>query len=366
MKVKITSLDHFGRGITRDLNKITFVKNALVDEIVDIKITKECKKYNEAIINSIIKPSDKRRNAMCKYYDVCEGCNIMHLEYSEQLKFKKEKVENILKKYANLDVNVTIEPSNEFNYRNKITLHNKNGKLGYINNDDIIEIDDCLIAKESINKYLKQVNNFNDKELVIRCNEKEEVISNVNNGYIIENINEYKFRIDINSFFQVNNYICSKVFDYIKENIDNVNVALDLYSGVSTLGILISSKSNKVYSIEENKYSHLNAIENLKLNNIKNIILLNGKVEDEISKIKEKVDLIITDPPRSGMDKFTIDTILNMKPNKIVYMSCDPMSLARDLKLLNDDYNLEKMKLFDMFANTYHIETVMILEKKDD
>ena len=174
-----------------------------------------------------------------------------------------------------------------------------------------------------------------------------------------------KFRIDINSFFQVNNYICSKVFDFIENNIDETNVALDLYSGVGTLSILASKNAKKVYSIEVNNSSYNNALENIKLNNISNISLMHGKVENEINKIKEKVDLIITDPPRSGMDSLTIETILKMLPKKIIYMSCEPSTLARDLNLLKENYELKKVKAFDMFPNTYHVETVCILKIKD-
>ena len=113
-----------------------------------------------------------------------------------------------------------------------------------------------------------------------------------------------------------------------------------------------------------NKYSYKNAKENIKLNKVSNIILMNGKVEEEIKKIDEKVDLIICDPPRSGMDKFTIETILKMKPKELVYMSCDVITLARDLNILKEEYDLVKIKAFDMFPNTYHVESVSLLSLK--
>ena len=154
------------------------------------------------------------------------------------------------------------------------------------------------------------------------------------------------------------------MFDFILESIEETNTALDLYSGVCTLGILASKKARKVYSIEMNKYSYENAKENLRLNNINNVVLMNGKVEEEIKKIDEKIDLIISDPPRSGMDDFTINTILEKEPKQLIYMSCEPMTLARDLNILKKKYDIKKVKAFDMFANTYHVEIICLLMRK--
>ena len=365
MKVYIKDLDYYGRGVAKD-NKTIFVKNALPGEEVEIRYTKEKKDFDEAVTTNVVKHSKNRRIVKCPYYELCGGCNIMHMDYDYQLEFKKNKIKNIIKRFANLDVDLNIEPSNEYNYRNKITLHN-NGILGYKkdSSNEIVPIEKCLIAKEEINEYLKSIKEYNDEELIIRTNDKGKIISNLKDEYLVEEINGLKFRIDINSFFQVNNYICSKVFDFIEDNIDETNVALDLYSGVGTLSILASKNAKKVYSIEVNNSSYNNALENIKLNNISNISLMHGKVENEINKIKEKVDLIITDPPRSGMDSLTIETILKMLPKKIIYMSCEPSTLARDLNLLKENYELKKVKAFDMFPNTYHVETVCILKIKD-
>lgn len=362
----IKDLDYYGRGVAKINNKTIFIKNALPDEEVEIEYTKEKKNFDEAVATSIDKENSYRRKAPCPYYGTCGGCNIMHMDYDYQLEFKKEKVKNIIKKLAGLDINLDIEPSNEFNYRNKITLHN-NGTLGYKkeSSNDIIRIDKCLIVKESINNYLKEIKDFDKEELVIRTNDNDEIISSVTEGYIIEEINGFRFRIDINSFFQVNNYICSKIFEYINENISEVQNALDLYSGVGTLSFIASKKAKRVYSIEVNDSSYKNALENIKLNNITNVVAMHGKVEDKIKEINAKIDLIITDPPRSGMDAFTIETILKMLPKEIVYMSCEPSTLARDLNLLKDKYEIKSIKAFDMFPNTYHIESLLVLERKN-
>ena len=363
MKVIIEKLDHFGRGIAKIDNKTTFVLNALPTEEVEIEIIREKKHFNEAKVVRYYKKSENRRKVPCPYYSECGGCNLMHMNYQEQLKFKKEKIENILNKYAGINTHVEIEPSNEFNYRNKITLHKCDKGYGYKKegSSDIVKIDKCLIADNIINEYISKVN-IDKEELVIRSNQDKEVISNIDGGYIIEKINDCNFRIDIDSFFQVNSYICSKVFEYIESNLKESNNALDLYCGVGTLSSVVSKKANKVIGIEANKNSYLNALENLKLNKIRNIKFINDKVENVIDKINDKIDLIVTDPPRSGMDKTTLDAIKKLKPKTIIYMSCDAITLARDLNILKEDYELEKIKAFDMFPNTYHCESVCILE----
>ncbi len=362
MIVTIKSLDDFGRGITREDGKTVFVNGALPNEEVDIKITKSKKNFDEAETRSVIRKSNYRREEVCPYYGECGGCSLMHMTYDYQLDFKKNKVERILKKFANIDVNVDIEPSNELGYRNKITLHSDGSNIGLVkkNSNDIVVIDKCLIVDDLINNEIKSLDKT--KDTIIRTNGKE-IIKDVNN-YLVMNINNLKFRIDINSFFQVNSFITSKVFDYINDNISYFNVGLDLYSGTGTLGILSSFKGNKVYSIEVNEYSVNNAKYNASINNVNNIVFINKKVEDAIKDINEKVDLIITDPPRSGMDKVTIDVIESMKPKEIIYMSCDPTTLARDLNILKDNYKISKIKCFDMFPNTYHCESVTVLERR--
>ena len=367
MIVKIDSLDHNGRGITRVNDKVTFVSNALVGEIVDIVICVEKKNYNEAKVLKVISKSDKRINPMCPYYSLCGGCEIMHMDYESQVIYKRDKVTNILKKYANIDVFPLVFRSDKvFGYRNKITLHYRDGILGYMkkNSNKVIPILNCPLASDSINDFIENIKGFDLDELVIRSNQNGEVISTLVDKSLLININDFVFQVDINSFFQVNNYICSKIFDFVSENLDFCDVCLDLYSGVGTLSILASKKVSKVYAIEKNESSYKNAIVNLKLNNVNNVVFILGDVKEKIKGISENIDVIITDPPRSGMDNVTIDAILSFKPNKVIYISCNPMTLARDLNILKDYYSVNSSAVFDMFPNTSHVECVCVLDRK--
>ncbi len=362
MKVTIDGLNHEGKGIAKIDNKITFVNNAITHEEVEIEITKSHKSFNEAKVTKYIIKSKNREEPVCPYYGTCGGCDIMHMNYETQVEFKKEKVKNILKRYANLDIEPQVIKSNKsLHYRNKITLHYKNRKLGYMkeNTNEILEITTCPLAMDNINEFIKN-NKSISQDLIIRENNKGVIITNLNNDKMIEEINEYKFQVDTYSFFQINHYICSKIFEILKENLEENMTCLDLYSGVGTLSIVASKKSRFVYSIEINEHSHKNALENKKLNNCDNVKFILGDVQKEINNIHEKIDVIITDPPRKGMDTSTINIIENMLPNKIIYISCNPMTLARDIKSLNN-YNIEKLYTLDMFPNTHHVECVCVL-----
>ncbi len=364
MEYLITKLDNIGRGITYVDNKITFVPFTLPNEVVELKLTKITKKYNEGEVTKFITKSENRIEVNCPYYMECGGCNIMHLKYSEQLNYKKEKVSEILEKYSNIKIKPDIIPSDKvFNYRNKITLHYKNNTLGLMKNktNEVLKIDNCLLVMNEINDYIK--NNKINNDIIIRENLNKEIITNNTSDTMIEEVNNMRFIVDALSFFQVNHYICSKVFDLLNDNINECDVCLDLYSGVGTLSIVASKKCKKVYSIELNKNSHINALKNKELNKSYNVDFIEGSVEKEIIKIVDKVDLIITDPPRNGMDKITINTINKLKPKKIIYISCNPITLARDLNLLTD-YELVTITLLDMFPNTHHVESFCVLKMK--
>ena len=185
------------------------------------------------------------------------------------------------------------------------------------------------------------------------------------NNFFYERLNNKLFKVSFDSFFQINLNIASKLFDFILDNIRDGSKVLDLYSGVGTLGIVASSKALKVYSVEIIKNAVLNGIFNASLNKRNNIKYILGDVSNLVNKINEEFDTLIIDPPRRGLDKNTIDFILRKKPSKIIYVSCDANTLMRDLKKLEDSYEINDFKIMDMFSFTYHVECMCILNIKD-
>ena len=395
MQYEINDLNDQGKGICYVDNKITFVNNVVIGDIVEIDIIKKFSKYNIANVKEYIKYSDKRVDSYCKYSNKCGGCTLCNLSYDDTLEYKKNKVKNILKKFADIDIDVDIASCNKLNYRNKITLKIIDGNIGYYEekSNDIVCINKCMIANDEINKFIKYINDFqiDNGEIVIRCNYNNELLINIitedpiilpvikdlkivgilKNGNklygddkFMEIINNMFFQVSYDSFFQINRDICSLIFDYIKEHIIPNSNVLDLYCGVGTLGINVANIVNKVYGIEIIPNAIKNAISNAKMNKVNNASYMLGDASKIIDKIKDDIDVLICDPPRSGLSNSIINVIKDKNIKQIIYVSCDPITLARDIKLLSDKYKIDKVKSYDMFPYTYHIESICILNLK--
>lgn len=392
MEVKIIDMDHKGSGICKYDNKICFVPKGVSDDVIDIEIVKSHKKYNEGRIKKIITKSDIRIESICPYYMFCGGCNISNLDYSKQLIYKRDKVINIFKRYLDRNINPDIIGSdNIYKYRNKITYHIDNGKIGLMDIDNkLISIDRCLLVSNMVNELynkicledLSQVKKIIIKEcdngLILSIDGKME-INNISNlcigiyingesvykkeeGYIF--INDIKYLVNERSFFQVNTKNINKLYDVILKygefkNSDNV---IDLYCGVGSISLYIAKYVNSVLGIEIIPEAIVDANNNARINNIDNAKFICGDVSKLIDD-NIKCDTLIVDPPRIGLDNHSVEVINSSNINKIIYVSCDPMTLVRDISKMNN-YRLEDITLVDMFPQTHHVESVVLLIKK--
>ena len=371
MKVEITKLDHYGRGVSRLNNKIVFIENALPHEIVEIEIIKEHKKYIEAKTTKIIKPSEDRITPPCPYYEKCGGCNLEHISFLKENEFKEEKVKEIIEKFAKTNKNIVkdIVYDEPYHYRNKVTLHQINNKLGFYEKktNNIIPIKECLLLNKELNKYLKNIKSKNNEIILKIGNKTNEILDSTKNiKNIISYIGSKKYRLSEKSFFQVNNVITEKLYNNIKDEIikNNSKNVLDLYCGTGTIGIYISDNVDKVLGIELCKEAIEDANYNKKLNNCNNITFKLGKVEDLTKDLTKDYDTVIVDPPRNGLDKKVTNKLLEILPKTIIYVSCDPITLARDLSILKEKFNIKYIRPYNMFPRTYHVENICILNKK--
>ena len=397
MEVKIEKLDNFGRGITYINDKICFVENALPDEIVDILVVTNKKKYQEAIVKKYLKVSDKRVKENCPFFKVCGGCNLSHMSYSDENNFKFEKIKQLVEKYTSINSNLvdSIVFDDRDNYRNKIVLHG-NKKLGLYkkSSNDIVEIDRCFLVDDKINSIIRILNRINKsiKETTIKIsNDLKEVMVDIkgevldtyelintvdvliiNGEYfsdkkqIINPIGNKRYYESNESFFQVNKTLTEKLYNealrVVKE--DRPDNVLDLYCGTGTIGIYVSDYCKKIIGVDYNKSNIEDANKNKALNSCNNIEFICDKVENQIDKF-DNIDIVIVDPPRAGLDSKTKDYLKKISSEKIVYISCDPVTLMRDINDLNDCYCVKYVKPFNMFPRTYHIESLLVLEKKD-
>ena len=398
--MKIEKLDYYGRGISRSSGKVYFIENALKDEDVSITLLKEKKKYCEAKLKEISNISKDRTEAKCKYYNVCGGCQLMHIKEEKQEEFKKEKVEEILKKFLNYNKDVNdIVFSKNFNYRNKVVLHVKDNKLGFYKNktNELIEIDKCLLLNPVINDLISYLKNYIElkdiEKITIKVGNKTNEVMLIIDGsiayyqnlleivdvliinekvmttkdYITSYIGNKKYIIKRNSFFQVNYDISTRMYNKVKDIIvkEKSKNVLDLYCGTGTIGIYISDVVSKITGIEVVSDAIESANTNKKINNVENIEFILGKVEDKLDFISNNnIDTVIVDPPRSGLHKKVIPTLEKISPKTIIYVSCDPITMARDIKLLSNNYELVEVTPYDMFPNTYHVECVCVLKLK--
>lgn len=216
----------------------------------------------------------------------------------------------------------------------------------------------------------------NIKTIIINDNHEvtNVVLSNNNkviygDGVIYDYLNEYKFQISPNSFFQVNSIQTIKMYNEAIKMADlkPTDVIYDLYCGIGTISIFASKYVKRVYGIEIVHSSIENARLNARLNNILNVDFIEGDVEtafENAVKGDRRADVVIVDPPRKGLDIKTIETLLDISPRKIVYVSCNPATLIRDLKEFEDDYDIKKIQPIDNFPYTNHCESVCVLERK--
>lgn len=208
------------------------------------------------------------------------------------------------------------------------------------------------------------VQNVNSRKTSIILGDDERVLYGP--GYIIDQLCGINFKISSKTFYQVNPYQTEKLYNKVIEyaNLSKNDVVLDAYCGVGTIGMVMAPHAGLVIGVENNKQSVINARDNAYQNKVKNIRFVNQEATEFLEKDENKYDVVVMDPPRSGSTVKFLQTLKKIAPKKIVYVSCEAKTLARDLKELVDKYDITKKCIVDMFVGTYHVETVCLLTKK--
>ena len=436
--------ENAGNGEGAQIGYTVFVKDALIGDTVKIKIIKAKKNYGYGRLMEIIKPSPHRVEARCPVARACGGCQIMHLDYNEQLKYKENKVRSLLErvgKISDYEMLPIIGMEDPYYYRNKAQFpvgKNKDGKIvtGFYagHTHSIIDTTHCYIqhpvneqlvgivkkwmeacnvepydettGKGLVRHILTRVGKttgqvmvclvINGKKLPasgalieelskvegmtsisININqEKTNVIlgSQVRTlwgqDYIIDYIGDICYQISPLSFYQVNPFQTKALYGKALEFADlkEGEVVWDLYCGIGTISLFLAQKAAKVYGVEIVPQAIDDARKNAALNHMDNVEFFVGKAEDVLPEKYEKegirADVIVVDPPRKGCDETLLACMASMAPERIVYVSCDPATLARDLKYMEaHGYKVKKVQCVDMFSHGVHVETVCLLSK---
>ena len=352
-------------------------------EIIEQQRSKRKQKRVFGTVKQILTPSRYRIKTPCDFYGHCTGCNWQHINYQYQLHLKQLILKNELYKYLNKSIKIEkIIPSvNQFNYRNHGRFSvRRNGQIGFTNKvtKKFVGINKCLIMSENINSHIKKLDSLvgETSQISIRTAEYTEsflIQPKIKNKKIKietgqksynELINTNKFQISSPSFFQVNTPQISKMSRIINSLIKDINknILIDAYAGVGTFGIILKEKFNKIIGIEQSYSAVIDAKQNIK--NIKNYHMVIGNSEEVISAIKPKIDLLLLDPSRKGCDEKLLENLILNPVKNIIYISCEPKTLGRDLNLLtqNSKYKIISINPIDLFPNTHHVESITLLK----
>ncbi len=398
MDLQIIGVDDLGRGLGKVDGKVCFVNKALAGEQVYIKKVFDGKRYMEGKVEKVLLKSKERKESFCPYSASCDGCSFDITSYENMIKIKKDAIYNLFwRDNIKLDDFDIVFNKKDVGYRNKISLRVVDRKFGYYeeNSHLLVPIINCALVKEKINAVLNDFSlyGFDNGSLTIRCNDNDElllVIDSKDNiefkdelflkhkivgimvndkvvygdGFFYERRNGFLFRVSYDAFFQVNALVSEKIVLDVLSYVNSDDVILDLYCGVGYFSLILARFCQKVIGIEIVLNAVLDANINKKLNNIFNAMFLLGNVSDRLKVVDEDFTKVFIDPPRSGLDKKTLDFLLLKEIPTIIYVSCNPISLKRDLRKLLSKYDILMLKGYDMFSYTKHIECLCVLSLK--
>ncbi len=434
-QVNIISLNSNAQGVGRIEDFTVFVEGALPDEVVKVKIVEVKKNYAVGELLEIIKNSTDRIEPQCPIYSECGGCQLQHLSYNAQLKWKRRQVVDALKRIGKIDVTVkdTIGMSDPWRYRNKMQFPVGRTKskiqIGCFakSSHKVIDTDSCLIQRQQNDEILQAVHKVVDKfkvsvydedrhrgvlrhvmgrvglnetmlvlvtateklpneKTIIRALRNE--LSNItsiqqniqtqHNNVILgretkvlygkrtikDKIGKLEFNISARSFFQVNTVQAEKLYQTALNFADlkGHEVVIDAFCGTGTITLFLAKHAKFAYGIEIVSSAIADAKLNARLNNVRNAQFITGDATAILPKLGVKPDVMVLDPPRAGCDEKFLLTIAKLKPSKVVYVSCNPATLARDLNILESNgFKTQIVQPVDMFPFTSHVEAVALV-----
>ena len=453
---EITDIGVNGEGIGKVDGYTLFIKDAVIGDQVEAKVTKARKNFGYARLMKILSPSPDRVNARCAFARQCGGCQIQEMSYEKQLEFKARKVRGNLERIGGFPPELldrVMEPAvgmdQPFGYRNKAQfpfgtdkegrpvtgfyagrthsiIANTDCALGAPVNREILEIILTYMEENHVPSYDEKTGTgvirhalirfgFTTKEIMVclvinsrklpyeeRLVEKLRAIegmtsisvspnmeqTNVIMGstfrvlwgkeYITDYIGSVKYQISPLSFYQVNPVQTEKLYSLALEYADlqGGESVWDLYCGIGTISLFLAQKAGQVYGVEIVPQAIIDARKNAQINGIKNAEFFVGKAEEVLPDYydrykkehggeRARADVIVVDPPRKGCDEALLETVVKMAPERVVYVSCDSATLARDMKYLcGNGYEVRKVRAVDMFPMTVHVETVVLLSHK--
>ncbi len=380
----LTSWGRLGEAMADFDGYNVFVAGGIPGERVVAEVVKVHRKYVSAKVVDVLEASPDRVEPPCPYYGECTGCQWQHLSYDAQLKTKHEKVTDALQRVGELaDPPVSeVRPSpDQLGYRNhaRFTI-NRDGALGFINREtrQFVRIDKCLLMHQGVNDLLEELQDHcgETTQLSIRAGKYSgdfliqpylvhpEIGVLTGQKRYTESVAGQDFLVSSPSFFQVNVEQAAAAADVVRDrlHLTAADVLLDAYTGVGTFAILLAPSVKRVIAVEESSAAVADAKQNA--GDLQNLEFVLGRTEDVLRNLPVKPDVVVLDPPRSGCQPRALESLIEMAPSRVAYVSCDAETLGRDLKILcQGGYRLDEVAPLDMFPQTHHVECVALLSR---
>ena len=397
MVIELTHMAPTGEAIGKHDGQVIFVPYGVPGDVIEIDIFHKRRNFARARITEILRPSSHRVIPPCRFFGSCGGCEWQHVDYEQQLIYKANAVKEQFTRIGKLP-DVTVEPCipspTVWNYRNHtqfVLSHWRKPGYRRANTNTVVEVDHCHVIAPKLNELLAQQiqgSVFNDSTSYLRFDDRNEIhlrtgartdevtwfvtseagkLLNAGEKAVIhEQIGNAVFRISPDSFFQINTpmaeILVATILNKLEVN-ENHNV-LDLYCGVGLFTVPIAERVHSVMGIESNPSSTSDAVYNLR--HVSNATVLTEDVGNALADFgsKKTWHAIVIDPPRAGIEYAALKSIVALNAHQLIYVSCDPATLARDSRILCDrGYKLEHIQPFDMFPHTHHVETVAIFRR---
>ena len=362
VKIKIDNIAFGGEGVGRIEDFVVFVPLVIEGEEVEAKIIEVKKSFARGELVKIIKPSKIRINAECEYFGDCGGCQYQHISYDEQLKIKQKQITDLFNRIGGFSqdkVAPVIACPQKFNYRNRILIRSQwNGKAKKLlvgfrkrNSHWVVEINNCKIAEPALNKQIPEVRENPPKRGGIKINLR---------------VTPEDWSVPDHSFFQTNFFILPKMVAQVRKifKSNDSEYLIDTYCGVGFFAIELANLTKRFVGVESDKLAIKAAQENSIKFGATNGEFIDGRTEDLLPELLKKFSpnktSVLLDPPRKGCAPSAIEQLRKVKPSQIIYISCHPATLARDLNILCSEgvYKLERVYPIDMFPHTQHIECI--------
>jgi len=377
-----------GKGLARMERQVVFVAGTLPGERVEVRFVRRHKNFSEATLIEVTQPSPHRIKPVCPLAGVCPGCCYQHVDYAEEVRLKQAQLANLLQRQARVDAAVCLPPvpsPKPLEYRNKISLHavadGESARLGYIGEDNVtvIDIPACPLALPPLNEHLgglradldfmKQLRTH--RSLTLRYTRHDGAIqffgtAGAEGPWLTETTILGKVQVPRGSFFQVNHGVADQILSTVMEILKSAHArtVIDLYCGVGVFALAAGTAGlSRIIGIDYDETGIQAARRNADDHKLKGTEFVAQPAAKGLKQALRRVDpagtLLIVDPPRTGLEKQTVETITRAKPAEMVYVSCAADTMARDVSLLAAaGYRVVSSQLFDMFPRTPYFESI--------